>query len=589
MYKVHFFVFLFLYSYCNALAQNCAGAIFSTQVQIDSFILKNPNCKIINSPVLIEGEDIDNLSAFQNIEKINSYLLIRGCSRLKNLEGLNNLQYVKDFFFVHENDSLENIDALHNLHIIEGVLDFTRNYSLKNIKPLVKLVKIKGLQVTNNHSLESLEGLEGLIEIEGNIAIQFNESLASLSKGFQILNHHLNDIIIVGNKLTNLEGLENLTHVEGDLQISGSLVSDLSVLQNLRHIGGSLQISKHERLVSFIHLAELQSIGGWLGLSDNPSITHLNGLENISIGGGLGLFNMKSLQNIHILENLTKIDGGFRMWNCPLVISLEGLHKITHLNDINLINNESLADLTALKNVTLVEGRLWISGNPSLISLQGLHNITSVGWFIEIRSNDNLQDLKGLSGLTHVGGNLKIMRNDHPEFTDLSGMEKLKNIGGYLQIDGNLSLTSLEGIGALDATFLDSLLIINSPVLSDCAVESVCAYLETPENISIISENTLGCNSVEEVNTACQIVSTPSIRFISEWQIFPNPSKGLFSILGKLSPTTVVELRNHLGQVILLKSNNTKTINLRNFPAGLYWIHLKEGSKTLEVRKLVKY
>ena len=71
------------------------------------------------------------------------------------------------------------------------------------------------------------------------------------------------DVEIIGDDITNLNGLNVLTAFGGDLRMEGNeALTNLSCLDNLTTIGGSLQIWSNKALTSLTGLDNVTSIGG---------------------------------------------------------------------------------------------------------------------------------------------------------------------------------------------------------------------------------------------------------------------------------------------------------------------------------------
>jgi len=68
---------------------------FSSQSEIDNFILNYPNCEILEF-TNISGNDISNLNGFSNIKYMCDDLRITNCPNLIDISGLSNITY---FFF----------------------------------------------------------------------------------------------------------------------------------------------------------------------------------------------------------------------------------------------------------------------------------------------------------------------------------------------------------------------------------------------------------------------------------------------------------------------------------------------------------
>ena len=100
----------------------------------------------------------------------------------------------------------------------------------------------------------------------------------------------------------------------------------------------------------------------------------------------------------------------------PSLTSLEGLNNITSLGgSLNVQGNSSLITLEGIDSLTIVDGALEIINNDSLTSLNGLENITEVssdisafGFGLTVTGNNNLISLSGLENIISLEGDLTI-------------------------------------------------------------------------------------------------------------------------------------------------------------------------------------
>jgi hypothetical protein len=136
--------------------------------------------------------------------------------------------------------------------------------------------------------------------------------------------------------------------------------------------------------------------------------------------------------------------------------------------------------------------------------------------------------LEGLSGLTTVNAWVYIAFCNALE--SLSGLESLTSIGGSLEIGFNSSLESLTGIDNVDGQSIDNLKISYNTALSQCAVESICEYLASPNGNVDISNNAEGCYNEDEVMEEC----AAGVGQLDSWAVgqldiivYPNPAKGI--------------------------------------------------------------
>lgn len=134
----------------------------------------------------------------------------------------------------------------------------------------------------------------------------------------------------------------------------------------------------------------------------------------------------------------------------------------------------------------------------------------------------DINNLTGLYLIEAIGGDLIIggTGTEGTSLTDLNGLYYLTSIGGSLIIENNPNLISLVGMVNLPSVSMDSLSIVNNPILSLCDVQSICNYLETPNAQFSISNNAPGCDNGSEVIEECENNCLPGgIYFSSQAQI----------------------------------------------------------------------
>lgn len=136
-------------------------------------------------------------------------------------------------------------------------------------------------------------------------------------------------VLIIGDDITNLDGLSDITSIGSYLYIYGNpILTSLSGLSNLVTVGGDMAL-------------------GWTGFYsyENPYLTNLSGLNNLtSIGGDFMISQNDSLVNLNGLENLTSIGG-----------------------ELSIRLNHNLTILTGLENIEAASiNYLYISGNLNL-------------------------------------------------------------------------------------------------------------------------------------------------------------------------------------------------------------------------------
>jgi len=350
-------------------------------------------------------------------------------------------------------------------------------------------------------------------------------------------------ITFTGSAIMNLYGLGALTSIGGNLNFLYTVALPSPIgLQNLTSVGGSLMLIENYTLNSLVGLNGLSSIGGDLIISQNNLQTSLNGLNSLaSIGNSLYIDSSPGLTNIAGLQSLNSIGNDAEIVYCPALTSLSGL-----------------------ENLASVGGYFYIEYNDILTSLDGLESLSSVGGDLSIRSNSALSSVSALSGLTSIDGNLNIR--------------------------SNYDLTSLLGLNNIDAGSINDLMLYSNTSLGTCEVWSICNYLGNPNGEVLISNNATGCNSQQEIEDACEIVSVNELPSISNLTIYPNPSSSSLTIElpGTQFPNTHMSISNTSGKQLLTQElTDSKTeIDISRFPTGVYIVQLQSGTEVV-TRKLV--
>ena len=349
-------------------------------------------------------------------------------------------------------------------------------------------------------------------EIEGSVNI-LGDSITNLN-GLNVLTSIKGDLYIYypwesnqgsNRNLTSLEGLENILSIGGSVTLYRPALTNLVGLDNLSDIGEDL-IIRWGTLINFNGIDNLESIGGDLRIEISDDLKSLSGLWNLSsIGGSLKISRCSDLNSLSALENLNFIGEDLYIYNNNDLPNLEGLENITHIGR-NLefhSNGNKLNTLTGLNNLTSTGGDLIIRGNSGLLNLEGLDLLNNVGGDFMITSNNHMTSLLGVENLDTVGGNLAIMGVG--KLSSLEGLENINLIEGELKISGNDSLTSIAELLSIDAASISDLYICGNNALSECNVQYVCDYLASPNGSINIYNNGVGCNTPLEVADSCNI------------------------------------------------------------------------------------
>lgn len=243
----------------------------------------------------------------------------------------------------------------------DQVDSFPINYP--NYSTIDGWVEIYGSDITNLDSLIQVESITQRLYIEN------MDNLISI-EGLKNISHIGTDIWITGNPLlSSLEGLNNIDSCHYLFMISGNdAITDVSDLESLVY-ANNLSISDNASLTSMNGLESLDTIAGNLGISYNPILNNIEALDNLSkIGGILTLSHNNNLENLHGLEGLRSIGLDLRIHNCTSLSTLSGLDSLTSIGgDLSIYENNSLQTLSGIDNIEAESiMNLSITYNPQL-------------------------------------------------------------------------------------------------------------------------------------------------------------------------------------------------------------------------------
>jgi len=430
-----------------------SSIILTSQEEVDNFLLQYPNCTDINVDIFVQGNDIVNLNAFKNIEKIGP------ASRF--WIGSNN--------FLSNRTSLEDLDGLQNLQTVEGTLRINDNPLLKSLNGLQSLQIAKNLYIESNPQLINLDGLNNLSEVTSSFLIFQNTKLKNFrgldnlkSIGIDLIDNTFSTTFTVsGNSsLENFDGLQNLEFVKS-LYVGQNSINNFEGLSGLTEISGDFNISNNNILKNFEGLSNLTSIKGELEIEDNLSIIDLEGLESLErVEGGVRMYNNRSLVNLNGLSNLNFIGGGLQIDYHLCLTSFSGISKLQ-----------------------TIEGNLIVDSNDNIINFNGFENLQTIRTgFFKISNNNSLQSLDGLNEI------------------------KFDGEINFVMILDNISLTDISSFNNFSFLDISSLRIEDNPNLEICSYFPICNYINENPSQAQISGNAIGCSSEEEILENCDDV-----------------------------------------------------------------------------------
>ena len=161
--------------------------------------------------------------------------------------------------------------------------------------------------------------------------------------------------------MNNLEGLNNLERVEGGINgflLGGPRLQNVDALSSLVFVGGGLLLWGNENLQNINGLSNLEVVS-WLRFAEiNFSDFSPLGMESVS---RFTLRDSELTGPLTFPQGLTNIDF-LEIERCPSLTKLDGLENISNINSLHILNNSSLTDYCGISNVLPVQS-YYVDGN----------------------------------------------------------------------------------------------------------------------------------------------------------------------------------------------------------------------------------
>ncbi|NQY06142.1 MAG: hypothetical protein HRT68_08170 [Flavobacteriaceae bacterium] len=297
--------------------------------------------------------NINDLSDIENLTNIEHFYM-NTCNAVTSLDGIQNFNALNQIGLFYC-DGLTNTNELVNSDLLNKISIFSCD-ALTSVSISSNVTSIDRFNLSTSDLVTSLNGFENVSSIN-RFEINNCDGLATLPNFSNLTT--LGEVTIDGNDaLTSLNGLNNLNTITGRLWVRGSAMTSLTDLSNLTSIG-SLHLES-TNCSSLTGLENISTLTGYLSLNNNPLITSLNPVANISptTTTSLGIANMDGLTNLQGLEWVTS-SNSINMSNNPNLISLDGLENVINCSSVNIgsnqwgsnIGNQNLTDLCALTNL----------------------------------------------------------------------------------------------------------------------------------------------------------------------------------------------------------------------------------------------
>lgn len=287
--------------------------IFTTQVELDAF---DQNCAILDGNLIINGDDITDLSNLINLQKINGSVIIGdtiqgniGNDLLENLNGLSGITDIGGDLIICQNPMLVSLSGFSMLMSVDGDILVKNCIRLENLN-LIRLSNIGGDFI--------LRGLSFLIELGPWEWFFLGGSFIVESTGLEYFTlPGSNNVIINGDfyfinnpalteiDVTNLIQLLGCFHV-----INNTLIEEIPDLSNLEVIGEDIRIIDNDLIDNVDNLANLTTVNGSLIISENDLLENLDGLSSLlHVGDTLVITNNPALNDCCGIYDLLNDNG----------------------------------------------------------------------------------------------------------------------------------------------------------------------------------------------------------------------------------------------------------------------------------------
>lgn len=420
--------------------------------------------------------------------------------------------------------------------------------------------------------------------------------------------HSFSSINISGDDITNLNTLSQVTEVTGDLYIYSPTENhpliNMSGLNNITIINGRLS------------LVDLKNIN-----ADNlfPNLLRI-GSGNFGDGLSISGLTPETISGFNILAN---VSGDLAIQNTSDLVNLNGFDSLTKVKSIALnsqasiyfIDNSSLSSINGFNILNEVASEYYFVNNPHLISLPNTPNLSVIGKSITLWEDDAIINFNGLNSLTTLGGNINVMDNstlisffglNNLTITNginiqnnpaLSSVKDLANLITFpfvgptrpsINISNNNILTSLSGLDNINGAIIGEVVLQNNPNLSICAIESFCEKIVFDTNLlgfTQVSNNATNCNSADDINNVCQLLSINEIDANNSISIYPNPVKSILNL--KTSSPTKIIISDVLGRIRINTIVDNGNIDLSTLEKEIYLIQATFNNKKTNI-KLIK-
>lgn len=380
----------------------------------------------------------------------------------------------------------------------KDVDNFISNYG--NCTEIKGNLIVIGQDVTNLDGLHQIKKVNGYLQLYDLVSLTDIDGLSSLDSIGGNLNLSSNDL------LTNVDGFISLRWIGGTLAIySNPELLNVDGFSALEKVGAILDISINPKLKYLDSLSNLKSIGKDLVIEGNDVMSDITGLRNIdpgSISGkdGLVIKANPKLTFCHLSNICTYL--AYDPATHPREISLNADHCTSEQTIMDACNTQPICPLADVQLEYQDDLRRFLKIYPTCTVINGSLTLNS----------DNLTDLSPLHNLTTIK---KILTIHSAGITDLNGLHNITSIGHMLWVSDNPNLTNLDGLGNLKSlgnsiTILDNNSLKNVDGLN--GLSEIKGYINIENNATLSDLN--GFKNIAKIWATLSIIDNTTLSNI---------------------------------------------------------------------------
>ncbi|OAB79629.1 DUF7619 domain-containing protein [Cochleicola gelatinilyticus] len=342
-----------------------------SNVSGETVVLGLTNCPALTSISGLSG--ITTLTNDVNME-VPTAIVIRNCDALTNLNGLEgintDLSSQLEFYEIKDNELLSDISALSQISfssINTLHLSITDNPSLSqcNITSVCDVLSSglpqQQIEIENNAS-----GCTAVSEVEDacglnvcpsqQITFTSQAQIDAFAATYPDCTELNVNAFILGEDITNLNGISQITVYNEILNISNTSITTLDGLDEVTAVNYILSIVGNDALIDLSGMGSLHTVG-FLGIVENENLVSVSDFGVISEVilplEGISITDNPSLETIEGFSNLTA-DVSMFISNNPSLTNLTGLENIEFLTGLTITDNSLLTDISALETIPFI-------------------------------------------------------------------------------------------------------------------------------------------------------------------------------------------------------------------------------------------